>query len=120
MTTKEIWLATQGDEHIEEVLKHVAYGLPSTKAVMQPYCSFRDEKAVIGGITIKGKIIIQPASLQHKALDQLFMNHMGIEKTRLSIWVHILGKLKCRHRKYYLNCPVCLDCQPAQSKDKTM
>ena len=47
------------------------------------YWSFRYEIVVIDGIAKKRRRIIILAFLQKKALDQLDVNHMGTEKTRL-------------------------------------
>ena len=43
---------------------------------------------------MKGRILIIPAALQNKTLKHLYLNHMGIEKTRLSAfesiyWINI-------------------------------
>ena len=57
---------------------------PEVQKELQPYWSFRDEIAINDGITMKGKrIIIPPSSLQGNMLNQLDINHMGIEKTWL-------------------------------------
>ena len=50
--------------------------------------------AVIDGIIMKGRHVIVPEMLKTQALEQLHINHMGIEKTKLlthdSIyWVNI-------------------------------
>ena len=50
---------------------------------LQPYCSYRDELAVIDGVILKGRCIIIPNSLREQVLNQLHTNHMGIEKTKL-------------------------------------
>ena len=47
---------------------------------IRPYWSFRDDMAVIDSVIMKGRHIIIPEVLQQQALDQLHMNHMGIEK----------------------------------------
>ena len=58
------------------------------------YWSFRNEVEVTEGIAMKGRRIIIPSSLQKRALDQLDVNHMGIEQTRLlahesMYWINI-------------------------------
>ena len=50
---------------------------------LQQYRSFRDKIAISDCITMKGKRIIISVSLQYKLLNQLHINHIGIEKTRL-------------------------------------
>ena len=39
--------------------------------------------AVIDGVILKGKHIVIPNTLQKQALEQLHINHMGKEKTKL-------------------------------------
>ena len=45
--------------------------------------SFRDEVAIIDRIVMKGRRVIIPASLWKRTLDQLHVNHIGIEIRRL-------------------------------------
>ena len=50
--------------------------------------------AVIGRVIVKGKNAIIPEVLKTQALDQLHINHMGIEKTKLPAcesiyWINI-------------------------------
>ena len=44
------------------------------------YWSFKDNMAVIDGIIMNGRHVIIPDILKTQALDQLNINHMGIEK----------------------------------------
>ena len=85
MRTEEIRYAAVHDDHIDVLSTYVMYGWPSTRAEVikevQPYWSFRDELAVIDGITMKGIKIIMLAFLEKWGLDQLHVNHMFIEKT---------------------------------------
>ena len=46
---------------------------------------------VIYGIVMKGRSIIIPMSLQERALEQLHVNHMDIEKTRFLACQSIYG-----------------------------
>ena len=46
------------------------------------YWSFRDETAVMGGITMKGRSIIMCTSLQ-EVFGQLHIYHVGIMKMKL-------------------------------------
>ena len=50
---------------------------------LEPYWSFRNDTAVLDMIAMKGRRIIMSSSLQQRALNQLHINHMGIEKTGL-------------------------------------
>ena len=70
---------------------------------------------------MKGKHIIIPEVLKQQALDQLHVNHMCIEKTKLlghkSIyWVNINNDIE-NHVK---NCSTCLEFQQMQPKEKTI
>ena len=65
---------------------------------LQPYWSFRDELAIIDGVMLKGRHIIIPTSLKQQVLDQLHINHMGIEKNKLTCesvyWSNINADIK--------------------------
>ena len=70
---------------------------------------------------MKHRRIIVPASLQNTVLEQLHINHMGIERTRLlahdsTYWVNINANIESKIK----NCPICLDFQATQFMDKTM
>ena len=75
MTTEEMRIVTLEDENLSALAELVLHVCPSTKAEihneLQPYWSFREEKAIIDGIAIKGRMIIIHALLQDKALRQL-------------------------------------------------
>ena len=47
---------------------------------IRPCWSFRNNMALIDGVIMKGRHIIIPKVLQQQALDQLHINHMGLEK----------------------------------------
>ena len=70
-----------GTRHTGRVCLH---GWLSTKAEvqkdLQSYWSFRDEIVIIDEISMKGRRIIVPASLQNKILDKMQLNNMDIEK----------------------------------------
>ena len=49
--------------------------------------------SVIDSVIMMGRCIIIPKVLQQEVLDQLHVNHMGIEKNKIiSMWVSILDK----------------------------
>ena len=87
MTTEEIRSVTTYDEHLSRLSEYLLCGWLSMTAELQkdlpPYWSFRDETVINDSITIKGKRIIIPASLQVKVLNQLPIQYMDIEKTML-------------------------------------
>ena len=70
---------------------------------------------------MKGRHIIIPAVLKQQVLDQLYTNHMSIEKTKLltckSIyWVDINTDIE----KHVKRCNTCLEFQQTQPKEKIM
>ena len=89
MTAEEIGIETLDDELIDMLSELILCSWPSTKAEvqkgLQPYSSFRDEIAVIAGIRMMGRRTVTPAVLQEKALKQLYLSHVQIEKTRLLV-----------------------------------
>ena len=66
------WLSTEDELHIN----------------IRPYWSYRDDLAVIDGVIMKGRHIIIQAEPKQQVLDQLHLNHMGIEKNKTT-WVQI-------------------------------
>ena len=61
---------------------------------------------------MKGRCIIIPEVLKQQVLDQLHLNHMGIEKTKLLMsklvyWVDINTDIE----KHIKNCNTCLEFQ---------
>ena len=123
MRAEEIRSVTIDDEHLGILPNNVLHSWPSMRAEVQKgsqlYWSFRDEIAIIYGITMKGKRIIIPASLQEKAPNQMHINHIGIEHIRLlaceSIYWINMNTGKDETLKNY---PTCLDFQAAQCRDK--
>ena len=70
------------------------------------------------GVIPKGRCVVLPESLK-LALEQLHINHMGIEKTKLlaheSIyWININGDIE----KHIKSCCTCLDYQQTKPKEK--
>ena len=63
------WLTTKDQLHID----------------IRPYWSYKNDLAVIDGIVMEGRCIIIPKGLKQQALDQLHVNHMEIEKTKLLV-----------------------------------
>ena len=86
--------------------KYILYRWQLTKAELQKetqsYWSFRDEIVVIDMIAVKGIIITIPTLVQKKDLDQLYVNHMGIEKTIILsqesvYWINIPTDIEKNH-----------------------
>ena len=83
--------------------------------------SHKDDLAVIDDVVMKGRCIIIPEDLKQQVLDQLHVNDIGIEKTKLLIcgsvfWVNINNDIE-NHVK---NCIMCLEFQQIQPKEKTI
>ena len=97
MSISQIQQATMQDGHLQRLKYNITLGWPTTKDQLhldiKPYWSYKDDLAVIDGIVMKGRYIIIP-KVQQQALDQLHINHMGIDKTKQLVcksvyWVNI-------------------------------
>ena len=75
------------NEHLQYLKNIIITGWPSTRDQphidIRPYWSYRDDLAVIDSVVMKGRHIMVPQDLKQQVLDQLHLNHMGIEKTKL-------------------------------------
>ena len=98
MSILQIQQATAQDEHLQCLKNIIISGWLNTKDQLhihtRPYWPYKDDLAVIHGVVIKGRCISIPEMLKHQALDQLHVNHMGIEKTKILMyesvyWVNI-------------------------------
>ena len=78
--------ASSQDSHIQKLKHFIITGWPNSKdevsEELKPYWSYRDELAVMDTVVLKGRCIIIPNSLKQQVLNQLHINHMGIEKTK--------------------------------------
>ena len=79
-----------------------------------------DKKEIIDGIAIKGGSRIMPTLIQDKAINQLHLNHISKEKTKMlpckSIyWINKNADIE----KAIESCPYVLIIRP-QPKDKVM
>ena len=86
MTVEEIREVTWEDEYLSSFAEIILCNWLSKKLEvqkeLQQYGSCRDKIATIDEIAIKARIIIILPSLLDKAIKQLHMNHMDIEKSR--------------------------------------
>ena len=84
MSMWHIQQATVQDEHLQWLKHFIITGWLDTKDQLHqdiwPYWSFRDDLAVIDGVIMKGRYILMPEVPKQQSLDQLHVNHMGIEK----------------------------------------
>ena len=75
--------------------------------------------AVLDSIVMKGRIIISLTLLQERTLEQLNINHLGIEKTKITAKESIYWiKINTDIDNTIKNCPTCLEFQATQPKDK--
>ena len=84
MSIWQIQQATAQNEHLQWLKCFIITGWLDTREQLdqdiRPYWSIKDDMAVIDGVNMKGRCIIIPKALKEQALDQLHVNHMGIEK----------------------------------------
>ena len=123
MSVQQVQQATAHDEHLQHVKGFITAGWPESKEQIhqdfRTYWSFRDDMAVTNGIIMKGRCVVIPEVLKQQTLDQLHVNHSGIEKTKLlapdsTYWANINNDIK----KFIQNCTTCLTFQQTQPKEK--
>ena len=124
LSMTELKHASSHDTHLQKLKHCIITGWPHSKdkisEELKPSWSYRDELAVIDCIILlKGRCIIIPNSLRQQVLDQLHINHMGTEKTKLLAqecvyWHSINADIK----KYIKQCATCLEFQQMQPKEK--
>ena len=118
----QIQQSSAQDEHLQCLKNIIITGWLSMKDELHSdlkLCwSYRDDLAVIDGVVMKGRCIIIPAELKQQVLNQLHLNHMGIEKTKLLTcesvyWVNINTDIE-KHTKIVTH----LEVQQTQPKEK--
>ena len=84
LSITDLQQASSQDSHIQKLKHFIITGWFNSRddvsEELKPYWAYRDELAVISGIVLKGRHIIIPNSLKQQVLNQLHINHMGIEK----------------------------------------
>ena len=84
MSTQEIQQTTAQDEHLQQLRGYIIAGWPESKDHLhqdiRAYWPFKDDVPVIDAVIMKGRHIFIPDVLTAQTLDQLHINHMGIEK----------------------------------------
>ena len=87
LSMTELHQASSQDNHLQKLKHFIITGWPHSKdkisEELKLYWSYRDKLAVIDGIILKGRHIIIPNGLRQQVLNQLHINHMGIEKMKL-------------------------------------
>ena len=123
LSMTELQQASSHDNHLQKLKHFIITGwLHSNDKIseeLKPYWSHRDELTVNDGIVLTGRCIIIPNSLRQQVLNQLHINHMGIEKTKLLVckcvyWHSINADIE----KYIRQCATCLEFQQIQPRDK--
>ena len=103
MLVQQIQQATVQDEHLQQLKGFIIAGWQENKEQVhqdiRAYWSFRDDMAVVDGVIMKGRCIGIPEALKPQALDQLHINPMDIEKTKLLVhksiyWAHINNNIQ--------------------------
>ena len=88
MSISQIQQTMAQDKHLQHIKHIIITGWPNTEDQLQidirPYWSYKDNLAVIDSLVMKGRCIIIPQDLKQQVLDQLYLNHMGIEKKNYS------------------------------------
>ena len=86
LSIQQIQQATAQDKHLQWVKILYNYRLPGHQRAITPrHQSIKDDMLVKDCVMMKGRCIIIPKALQQQVLDQLHVNHMGIEKTKLQV-----------------------------------
>ena len=84
MSIWQIQQATNQDEHLQRLKCFIITGWPDAREQLhqniKPYWSIKDDMLVIDSLIMKGRRIVISKVWQQQALDQLHINHMGIEK----------------------------------------
>ena len=89
MKIHKLQQTTSQDEHLQHLKDHSMPGLSENRDQipqdMRTYWIFWDDMAVIDWIIPRGRCIVIPETLQRWPLQQLHVNHMGIERTKLLV-----------------------------------
>ena len=81
MTLPRLQEAMSQNQHLQHLMEYVIQGWPDSKNQLpqdiRTYWMYRDDKAVIDGVVIKGKCIVILKVFQQQVLKQLHINHMA-------------------------------------------
>ena len=84
MTIHQLQQVMSQDDHLQHFKYHIIQDWPKSRDQipqdMRTYWMFQDDMALIDGIILKGWHIVIPEALQRQMLQQLHINHIGIEK----------------------------------------
>ena len=123
LSMTDLQQASSQDSHTQKLKHFINTGWPDSKdevsEELKPCWSYRDELAVIDGMVLKGRCIIIPNSLKQPVLDQLHINHIGIEKMeQLACKCIYWHSINTDIEKYIKQCVTCLEFQQMQPKEK--
>ena len=122
ISISQVQQAMVQDEHLQHLKNIIVTGWLSTRDQLhidiRLYWSYKGDLAVIDGVVMKGRCIIKTQNLQQQVLDQLHLNHMGIEKTKLLMhklvyWANINTDIE-----NHIKVVSCLEFQQMQPKEK--
>ena len=125
LSMAEIQQVSSQDDHLQQLKSLTIAGWLDSRDVLhadlRPYWWYRDELVIIDGIILKGRHIIMPNSLGHHVLNQLHINHMGIDKTKLLAHKSVYwSNINANIEKYIKQCATCLEFQQTQPKEKSI
>ena len=123
LSVTELQQVSSQEKHLQKLKHFILTGWPYSKdeisEELKPYWPYSDELAVIDGVMLKGRCIIIPNSLRQQVLNQLNINHMGIEKMKLLAWECIYWySINADIEKYIKHCVSCLEFQQMHPKEK--
>ena len=77
--------------------------------------------ALIDRVNLKGRYIVVPNTLQEQELEELHINHMGMEKTKLLVHESIYCPgINNNNEKYMKNFSTCLEFWKTKPKEQIM
>ena len=123
MMIYELQHETATDNHLQQLKEFITKGWPEMKdntvQNLRLYWKFQDNMAVIDRAILKDRHIVIPDTLQKQALEQLHINHMGVEKTKLLACESIyLPGSNSDIKKYIRNCFTHLEFQQILPKEQ--
>jgi len=86
MTAEEIRAATDADETLQQVIKHVERGdwhKSTADDRMKPYLHLKDELNVQDGILLRGTRIVIPETLRDRTIKLAHEGHQGLVKSKM-------------------------------------
>ena len=111
MSIPQLQQAMAQDDHLQWLKGYVIVGWPENRDQMlwdmRRYQTYQDNMVVINGITKKNRHVVIPKILKTQTLNQLHVDHMGIEKTKLLAcklvyWVNINLDIENHIKLHYM------------------